>query len=498
MKIEYKVLFLVLLLGLILAFATVSIPVATTIIVVAICISCSLVLLRSKVDKMLGFAICTLLAGYAFLGKGFAYLGFPPIYIGEVTLAILLGMTLARGGMRLAFRSPLSWGLLVFALWGAFRTIPYIGIYRIDAARDAVIWAYSVFAVLVATFLLRLDAIRTVPQVFEKFCGPFLLWVVPALALVTFFGNSIPRILGTSEPFLDIKPGDTAVHLAGVASFLLLGLHRQANDRSNVSPVKEGVWWVLILLSAVLATTSNRGGLLAFLAACLVAIGIRPIANAAKVLLCAFFFLVLIISNTHISTLRADGSVRDISATQLKDNFSSVFGKNSEDLDGTRQWRIDWWNKIIDYTVKGPYFWGGKGFGINLADDDGFQVTDDHSLRSPHNGHLTILARSGVPGLAIWIGLQMLFGFSLIRCYFIAISTKNQRLARLNVWIFCYWLAFLINGTFDVFLEGPQGGIWFWCWFGFGIAAIEYQLQEHRLNRMRVANIATASFVTAD
>jgi hypothetical protein len=69
---------------------------------------------------MLGFAICTLLAGYAFLGKGFAYLGFPPIYIGEVTLAILLGMTLARGGMRLAFRSPLSWGLLVFALWGRF------------------------------------------------------------------------------------------------------------------------------------------------------------------------------------------------------------------------------------------------------------------------------------------------------------------------------------------------------------------------------------------
>ena len=30
---------------------------------------------------------------------------------------------------------------------------------------------------------------------------------------------------------------------------------------------------------------------------------------------------------------------------------------------------------IIDYTVFGDYFWTGKGFGISLADDDGFQGT---------------------------------------------------------------------------------------------------------------------------
>ena len=29
----------------------------------------------------------------------------------------------------------------------------------------------------------------------------------------------------------------------------------------------------------------------------------------------------------------------------------------------------------FDYTVFGDYFWTGKGFGINLADDDGFQTT---------------------------------------------------------------------------------------------------------------------------
>jgi hypothetical protein len=28
----------------------------------------------------------------------------------------------------------------------------------------------------------------------------------------------------------------------------------------------------------------------------------------------------------------------------------------------------------------------------------------------------------------------------------------------------------LINASFDVALEGPMLGIWFWCLFGFGVA----------------------------
>ena len=46
---------------------------------------------------------------------------------------------------------------------------------------------------------------------------------------------------------------------------------------------------------------------------------------------------------------------------------------------------------------------------------------------------------------------------------------------RANLWILAYWTALLVNGSFDVYLEGPQGGIWFWCIFGLGIAAVEAQ-----------------------
>jgi hypothetical protein len=35
-----------------------------------------------------------------------------------------------------------------------------------------------------------------------------------------------------------------------------------------------------------------------------------------------------------------------------------------------------------------------------------------------------------------------------------------------------YWVAFIVNASFDVFLEGPMGGVWFWVLFGFGLAAV--------------------------
>ena len=35
-----------------------------------------------------------------------------------------------------------------------------------------------------------------------------------------------------------------------------------------------------------------------------------------------------------------------------------------------------------------------------------------------------------------------------------------------------YWMAFLVNTSFDVFLEGPMGGIWFWTLVGTGLGSV--------------------------
>ena len=83
----------------------------------------------------------------------------------------------------------------------------------------------------------------------------------------------------------------------------------------------------------------------------------------------------------------------------------------------------------------------------------------------------TILARTGVPGLALW--LLTLGSWSAM----LFVNMVRARLAGEQFWadvfllIFCYALAFIIDGTFDAALEGPVSGIWFWSLFGVGIGA---------------------------
>ena len=43
---------------------------------------------------------------------------------------------------------------------------------------------------------------------------------------------------------------------------------------------------------------------------------------------------------------------------------------------------------------------------------------------------------------------------------------------RLFLFLFAYWLAQIVNGSFAVYFEGPMGGIWFWTVYGVGMSAL--------------------------
>jgi hypothetical protein len=60
-------------------------------------------------------------------------------------------------------------------------------------------------------------------------------------------------------------------------------------------------------------------------------------------------------------------------------------------------------------------------------------------------------------------------------------------LRRVMVWILIYWVAVLVNASFDVYLEGPQGGVWFWCLLGLGISATQVGRQEFQSRQIRPA-----------
>jgi hypothetical protein len=247
------------------------------------------------------------------------------------------------------------------------------------------------------------------------------------------------------------------VHLAGILAFMVGGLDNSA------------VWWTILAVADAMLGITGRGGLLAFLTASTVVLVLRPrLSRLVPVIFSALTFVALMAAIDVRLTM--PGTFREVSLDQLTDSFASMFGDSGRhDLEGTKGWRLNWWRAIRNYTVEGPYFWRGKGYGINLADSDGFQGgTREDPLRSPHSSHLTFLARSGVPGFFLWIGLQVTWGSFILSSYLRARRLMLRPWAALFLWLFAYWAAFTVCAGFDVFLEGPMAGIPYWTLFGLG------------------------------
>lgn len=432
-------------------------------------------LARQRLPRLWLALVWFVLLGYMFLDRGFAYLGVPPLFIGELTLFLGALTLLLTGGLTLVIRQPIIWLIALFAIVGTAQTLPYLGEYRMDALRDAVLWGYALFAVAVAVMLLRTGWLTRIPAAYRRWFPLFLAWAPIGFIIERMASGAIPRWPNSDVAIIDLKPGDLAVHLAGIAAFIFLGLH-ESRENEPRRPAHEGLWWSLWLIGGVFVASINRGG---FLAICTV-IAILFIFREGRFRrwLRLALTVTLLLSMLLVFDFRIDLGLagdRVISPRQVLTNVLSIVGStDAGNLSGTREWRLEWWNTIIGYTVNGDYFWTGKGYGINLAADDGFLGDWFPGLRSPHNGHLTILARSGVPGMVVWIALQATFAISIIRGYLDARRRGQRRWSSLFLWVLAYWAAVMVNASFDVVLEGPQQGIWFWCIIGCGVAALEH------------------------
>lgn len=433
-------------------------------------INCSAASRRSVESRMSGSRIflvllSILLLGYAFLDKAFAYVGVPPFYVGEIVLGLGILISFGNGFSFAVFRSPITWALLAFALWGAVIAATGKDISLSGTLRNSVIWGYSSFALLSAGAILRVRALEDGLDWYGKWMPWFLIWAPVGFALVHFYGLPLPHIATPEEDFNPLKAGDFGVHLAGATAFLALGLYdRFPINGSRLWGFKELILWSCLSAGLVVIGTQNRAGLLAIIAAVLTVMIFKPGLRFIKFLIIIFLAIVL----SALLGIELDLGHRVLSAEQLFDNVQSLFGSGNAQLRGTVAWRLLWWETILDYTIYGEHFWTGKGYEINLASSDGFVRRTGN--QSPHSVHFSILARSGVPGLALWFLLLVTLFVSLLRRYFRARSAGLMLLAATNLWVMAYLLAAVINMSFDVYLEGPQGGIWFWCLLGYAIA----------------------------
>jgi hypothetical protein len=248
----------------------------------------------------------------------------------------------------------------------------------------------------------------------------------------------------------------------------------------------------------------SRGGLLAMMIPIILVSILRASRIGWKVAASGVLVVALSLIVLDANVIKVTFRGRSVTPDQIVENIGSIAGGSSQTgLEGNKAFRLIWWRHIVQYTFFGPYFWTGKGFGVNLALQDGPPnlSKEDTTLRSPHNGNMTVLARMGVPGLVIWAALNLTFAFRLIKGYRLAARQGLRFWSGVNLWILCYWLAAFINMSFDVYLEGPQGGIWFWSIIGFGVAALRVQKYEARQRlaeqRLRANNNVDTEFAAA-
>lgn len=445
---------------------------------------------QKSIEELWLKALVGVLFGYALLGKEFAYL-----FLGEMVLVIGCILFFRSNRITILISDPTLLLSAIFGFWGVCRTVPFIGRYGAYAIRDAALWGYGLVAVFIVVFVNNSGQISRALNTYRR----FVIFLVPALFVfmavefTLFVSLPAPPWAPQSE-FALVKGGDAAVQLAGAALLSLIFTQQErVRWRQGISLFRiiGFITWVGGVLIALIV---SRAGFFAVVVPIAVVSLLRFQKVGWKVIGLGLIAVVFIFAVLESDLVNIELRGRQVNPDQMAASVSSAFGSTEhQELEGSKEWRLGWWNNIIDYTVRGPYFWTGKGFGVNLAVEDGPPglTAEDTALRSPHNGNMTVLARMGVPGLLIWAALNISFVVRLFAAYRRANRAGLMFWARVDLWVLCFWLALMINLSFDVYLEGPVGGMWFWSIIGLGVAAVRVQAYEARKLRaestMRVA-----------
>jgi hypothetical protein len=383
---------------------------------------------------------------YVFLNKGVAY-----TYLVEALwLFGILLLFIHRKKVELIWNKTTK--LILF-----FIIISFIYILKgftkfdiIDLIRDSFIFQYGWFVFILFLFKEKLEIIwETLFFIYKWF---------PYVALLNFILQYFVPFFETVAPFGGIpillyKNGDMGVQLL-ISTLLLLYTFENKTLKWRV------LLSLVIALDFLILASYSRSGIVAFLASMLCFIYFNKdiqLQSRVRLLIKYLPIILLVVTPIYINIKVAENfQGRAVGLEQIKNNFSSIVGGTTDATsENNVVWRLVWWAKIIDYSLSSPNFFIGKGLGMNLATDDDI-ITLDDSLRSPHNFHLNIMSRFGVLLFMIW----MYFLIQLLKPLF------KKQLQGKRLLIGCILLAFLLNASFDVFLEGPMGAFPFWTWMG--------------------------------
>jgi len=383
---------------------------------------------------------------YVFFNKGVAY-----SYMAEMTLvAGIFILFINRKYFEIALDAKQI--IVAFFIFISFLFI-LVGMFRyslLNVLRDSLAFQYAWFAIIIYFFKNEREFIwGKIIQIYK--------WVPLVFLLNTFlfyfvFLNLPPINIFGNESIIIYKNGDKGVHLLISTIVMFLYAHTYSKKWLIINTI-------LITINLIILFAISRSGTVSYILALFsfFIFSKEKILNDSLIKLLKFVPIIMVVGIGMFIALdiQGDSQGRTISLSQITDNFSSIV---SSDIDGSltdnKVWRLVWWAKLVNESFTLQHFFVGKGLGMSLA---GSEIADpDDNLRSPHNFHLTILARFGYIVFTAWI----IWLASLLKPLF------TRKIAGKILAITSVLFAFIINGSFDVFFEGPMGAFPFWTFVG--------------------------------
>jgi hypothetical protein len=206
----------------------------------------------------------------------------------------------------------------------------------------------------------------------------------------------------------------------------------------------------------------------------------------------------------HICALHAGGFVTLIAVASLLGIWGiSLMGRNGDIGVGfymkqiktfnpkinmervtTADWRLKIAREAVEHWLATPTTTVvGEGFGRPLTSLEvpGLSIADTFqklkiTVRQPHNIHLTILARLGLVGFAIWLYIQARFVFLFVRS--LRKKKKDSFEYELALWLFLFFITGIILASFQPWIEWPFGAIPFFIVLGFALAFISPHFEK--------------------
>lgn len=383
---------------------------------------------------------------YVFFNKGVAY-----SYLAEITLVTgIFILFINRRQFEIGLdRKQILVGIFIiisflFILVGVFQYSIF------NVLRDSLAFQYTWFAFIIYFFKKEYDFIwQKIIQIYQ--------WV-PLVLILNFFlfyfvFLYLPPInIFGNQNIIIYKNGDKSVHL--LISTILMFLYADKYSRKWLITNT-----ILIVINFLILLAFTRSGSVAYILALFsfFFFSKEKILNESLRKLLKYVPIIMIIGMGLFVAIdiQGDAQGRTISLSQIAYNFSSIVSTNIDgNLAENKVWRLIWWAKLINESFTLQHFFVGKGLGMSLAGND--ILNTDDNLRSPHNFNLTILARFGYIVFIAWV----VWLISIFKPLF------TRKLTGKTLAITSILLAFIINGSFDVFFEGPMGAFPFWTFIG--------------------------------